>query len=383
MHEEKKTAMKYIAFVSRIIVGAVFIFSGFVKAVDPLGSAYKFIDYFAAFNLTWLNDFAVILGVCLSAIEFLIGAALFVGLKTKPASWLALLFMAFFTPLTLYLAVKNPVSDCGCFGDAIIMTNWQTFYKNLILFALTLITFFWRKKFKPLMSCKKEWIVVLVLVLIPVGISIYGLRHLPIIDFRPWKVGSSMKIEGDTEDKYYVTYRNKETGETQEYLSPNFPWDDSTWLANWEFVEQRVETVPFPETYIYMGDADGQDYFKDYTQHSDYQFLLIVYDIETANLDNIEKIKEFSIKSIENNIGFVGITGSKPETTQEFIEKYEMPFEIYFSDEITLKTVIRANPGLVLIKDGVVLKKWNHRDIPKFETIEFDKLAAKYITSEQ
>jgi uncharacterized membrane protein YphA (DoxX/SURF4 family) len=374
--------MKYLAIVSRIIVGAVFIFSGFVKAVDPLGSAYKFIDYFAAFNLTWLNDFAVILGVALSAIEFLIGAALFVGVRTKIASWLALLFMAFFTPLTLYLAVNNPVSDCGCFGDAIIMTNWQTFYKNLIIIAFTIIAFLWRKKFKPLMSCKKEWIVVFLLALIPVGISIYGLRHLPIIDFRPWKVGSSMKIEGDVEDKYYVTYKNKETGETKEYLSPNFPWDDSTWVANWEFVDQRIEAVPFPETYIYMGDADGQDYFKDYTQHSDFQFLLIMYYIEDACLKHIEEIKNLSMKSFENNIGLVGITGSTPEVTNKFIQDYQIPFDIYYSDEITLKTIVRANPGLVLIKEGVVLKKWNHRDIPEFDEIEFDKLAEKYITSE-
>ena len=325
---------------------------------------FRSVDYFAVFNLTWLNDFAVVLGVGLSAIEFLIGATLLVGVRTKIASLFALIFMAFFTPLTLYLALKNPVSDCGCFGDAIILTNWQTFYKNLVIIAFAIITFIWRKKFKVLMSCKKEWIAVSLMTLIPLLVSAHALRHLPIMDFRPWKVGTTMKIEGDTEDKYYVTYQNKQTGETQEYLSPDFPWGDTAWVANWEFVDQRIEAVPFPETYIYIGNEDGEDFLDACTKHMD-------------------RIIEFAEKSFSSNIGFIGITGSTPETTEKFIQDYEIPFEMYYSDEITLKTIVRANPGLVLIKDGVMLKKWNHRDIPKFEDVQFEKLAEKYLTKSE
>ncbi len=371
--------MKYVAYILRFILGAVFIFSGFVKAVDPLGFAYKIIDYFAAFNMQWFDSFAVFFSIAMSALEFAIGAALFFGIKNKLSSWLVLLFMTFFTGLTLYLALKNPVSDCGCFGDAIILTNWETFYKNVFLIVFAVITFLWRKKFKKLFSCRVEWLLMLVLLAIPVGVSIYGMRHEPIIDFRPWKTGASLKIQGDTEEKYYVTYKNKETGETKEYLSPDFPWNDSVWVATWEFVGQRVDAPPFPKTYIYMGDEQGHDYFKSFTQHENFQFILIMYYIEKANLNNIQKIKEFAEKSFAVNIDFIALTGSTPEKVKQFRENYEIPFEMFYSDEITLKTVVRSNPGLILIKDGTIISKWNHRDIPQFEEVDFDRLAAKYL----
>lgn len=369
--------MKIIAYISRILLGAVFIFSGIVKAIDPLGSAYKFMDYFAAFNIQWLDSFAVFLSISLSAFEFIIGAALFFGIKNRLSAWLGLLFMAFFTPLTLYLAIKNPVTDCGCFGDAIILSNWETFYKNVVFIVFAIITFIYRNRFKKLFNCRTEWIFIVLLLMIPVGMSICGLRHEPVIDFRPWKIGSSMKIEGAEDDKYFLIYKNRETGEIQEYLSPNFPWDDSLWMATWEFVDQRVEAAPFPETYIFMGDENGQDYFKSFTQHPGYQFLLIMYYIENADLKNIENINTFAQKSVEQGIDFVAITGSTPETANEFSEKYAVPYEIFFSDEITLKTVIRSNPGLVLIHDGIVISKWSHRDIPEFEKIDFEKLTQK------
>jgi uncharacterized membrane protein YphA (DoxX/SURF4 family) len=374
--------MKIIAYIFRFLLGAVFIFSGIVKAIDPLGSAYKFMDYFAAFNMQWMDSFAVFLSIFMSALEFIIGAALFFGIVNRLASWGGLLFMSFFTPLTLYLAIKNPVTDCGCFGDALIMTNWETFYKNVALIIFAIVTFIYRKKFKKILSCKKELILAVVLALIPVFISIYGLRHLPIIDFRAWKVGSSMKLDTSVEDKYYVSYQNKETGEIQEYLSPNFPWDDPEWVENWEFIGQRVDAAPFPENYIYIGDENGQDYFKTFTQHPDYQFLLVMYYIEDANLKNMENIKQFAIKSFENNIDFIAITGSTPKTVAEFKETQDIQFEVFYSDEITLKTIIRSNPGLVLIKDGTILDKWSHRDIPKFEDIDFEKLSQKYLKTE-
>lgn len=367
------------ATIARFSVGAVFVFSGFVKALDPYGFAYKIIDYFAAFNLQWLDSFAIILSISMSALEFIIGASLFFGIKNRLSAWLVFIFMIFFTGLTFYLALENPVSDCGCFGDAIILTNWETFYKNVVLIVLAVITFIWRKKFKKLFSCRIEWLIAIILLAIPVGVSIYGMRHEPIIDFRPWKTGTSMKIDGDTEEKYYVTYKNMVTGETKEYLSPDFPWNDSVWVATWEFVGQRVEAPPFPETYIYMGDEKGQDYFKSFTQHENFQFILIMYYIEKTNVDNIEKIKKFAEKSFAVNIDFIALTGSTPEKAAQFRQDYDIPFEFFFSDEITLKTVLRSNPGLMLLKDGTVIAKWSHRDIPEFDKVDFNGLAKKYL----
>lgn len=374
--------MKYIALFSRTVLGLVFIFSGFVKAVDPLGSAYKFMDYFMAFNIEWLDPIAVVLSVALSALEFIIGAALFFGLKNKISAWGGLLFMVFFTPLTLYLALKNPVSDCGCFGDAIILTNWETFYKNLIILVFAIITFLWRRKFAQRLSCKVQWLLIALLLIVPVGISVYGLNHLPIIDFRAWKVGNSMKMDPNIVDKYYVTYQNKETGELKEYLSPDFPWDDSTWVATWEFVDQRIEAAPRPHNLIYITDANGEDYSKMLTQNPDFQFLLVMYYLDEANMDDFDEIKDFAASSFDNGVEFAAVTGSTPDEVSEFIAVYEPGFELYFADEIVLKTVIRSNPGLVLIKDGTILAKWHHNDIPDYDEVEFEKLENKFLKKE-
>jgi len=374
--------MKIVAYICRLLLGAVFIFSGFVKAVDPLGSAYKFHDYFGAFNVQWLDSSALLLSIFLSALEFVIGMALFFGVLNRLAAWGGLLFMGFFTPLTLYLAIANPVSDCGCFGDAIIMTNWQTFYKNLIFMVFAIITFIYRNRFKKLFCCKVEILIVFFFMLISVGFSVYGLRNLPVLDFRPWKVGNSMKMDTETDDRYYLIYRHIETGELSEYLSPDFPWDDSLWMATNEFVDQRIEAAPLPETYLYMGDENGHDYFKAFTQHSDFQFILFMYDVETANLRNMKAIKLLAEKSMENGIDFVGLTSSLPEKAHDFIKKHNLAFEFFFSDAITLKTVIRSNPGLMLIQDGVILKKWSHRNIPEFESVRFEELSDKYVKKE-
>ncbi len=354
-------------------------FSGFVKAVDPLGSSYKFVDYFSAFNIQWLDPLSVVFAVLLSALEFLIGAALFLGVKNKLFAWLCLLFMSFFTPLTLYIAIANPVDDCGCFGDAIIMTNWQTFYKNIFLMIFASIVFIHRKNFRTFFRYKTEWGITFVFFLIPVAISIYGLRHLPVIDFLPWKVGQSMKIDENFEEKYYAIYKNKETGEHREYLSSEIPWQDSMFLANWEFIDTRIVSAPLPENYFLIADTAGNDQFKSFTQHDNYQFLLIFCYIEDANLKNIEKIKLLHKKASENNIGFIAITASTYERVAEFIENYEIEFEIYYSDEITLKTIIRSNPGLVLIKNGTILTKWHNNDIPEYEKINFKKLSDKHL----
>ena len=374
--------MKIIAIISRTLLGLVFIFSGFVKAIDPLGSAYKFMDYFAVFNMQWLDSFAIILGVLLAAMEFLIGMALLFGLKNKISAWGGLLFMVFFTPLTLYIALKDPVPDCGCFGDAIIMTNWETFYKNIILIIFAIINFAYRNKLKNLFCCKVEWALISVFFLLSCFVSYYGYTNLPIIDFRDWKVGSSMKIDPDEKDKFYVIYKNKETGEIKEYLSPNFPWNDTAWVATWEYIDQRIEPAPLPDNYIFINDKNGDNYSRMLTQNPDFQFLLLMYDIETSKLkdkSNIEKVKLFAEKSFDQGIDFAAIVANSPEVASKFIEDNDINFEIYFSDDITLKTVVRANPGLVLIKEATILAKWHFNNFPELEKIEFQELENKYL----
>ncbi|MDR2040627.1 MAG: DoxX family protein, partial [Bacteroidales bacterium] len=184
--------MKNIAAISRILLGIVFVFSGFVKGIDPLGSTYKFIDYFTAFNLSFLSPLAFILAILMNAAEFLIGVSLILRLRMKVSAWAVFLFMCFFTVLTFILALTNPVSDCGCFGDALVLTNWETFFKNLVLMALALIVFLYRKKYEPVYRPVTEWICVVLIAGVIIGISVYCYRHLPLLDFRPYSVGANI-----------------------------------------------------------------------------------------------------------------------------------------------------------------------------------------------
>lgn len=211
--------MKLLRNICRILVGLLFIYSGFVKGIDPLGSDYKFADYFNAFNMSWMGFSTLFFSFVLSLAEFLIGMCLFLNIKTRWAAWGALIFMAIFTPLTLILAIKNPVTDCGCFGDALILTNWETFGKNVILLLMTLVIFYNKNKFRPVFNFLEQTVLLVCTIALMLCIEFYSYRHLPIIDFRPYAIGNNiaegMTIpEGAPHDEYKITlkYKNKSTG---------------------------------------------------------------------------------------------------------------------------------------------------------------------------
>jgi uncharacterized membrane protein YphA (DoxX/SURF4 family) len=187
--------MKVLRNFSRIIIAPVFVFSGFVKAIDPLGSAYKFSDYFEAFGLDFLMPTALVLAILLSTAELVIGLNLIMGVVMRTTSWALFIFMSFFTLLTLIIALTNPVTDCGCFGDALILTNWQTFWKNILFMIPTLFIFYGRKRFRPVASMAGEWSIVLVFIITGVSLSIYTYRNLPVFDFRPYKVATHIPTD--------------------------------------------------------------------------------------------------------------------------------------------------------------------------------------------
>ena len=220
--------MKLLRNICRILVGIVFIYSGFVKGVDPLGSDYKFTDYFNAFGMSWMGFSTLFFSFLLSMAEFLIGICLFLNIKLKTAVWGAILFMGFFTPLTLILAIKNPVTDCGCFGDALILTNWETFWKNIILLAMTLVIFYTRDKYKPIFNFLEQTVVLVGTVIFMFCIQWYSFRHLPIVDFRPYAIGKNISEgmaipDGAPHDEYAITlkYKNKQTGEVKDFTEEN------------------------------------------------------------------------------------------------------------------------------------------------------------------
>lgn len=355
---------------SRLFVGLVFLFSGFVKGVDPLGTAYRIEDYFIAYGADWAMPFALFLSIALSTLEFVLGIALFFNTRIKALSWILFALMLFFTGLTFYDALYNPVPDCGCFGDAIKLTNWQTFYKNVVLMVFVFVIFKQRHKFKSLISNKTQNVIVLLFVLVFSIFSVYQYNHLPMIDFRNWKIGNDMKSKEAVPDKVYLIYQNKESGEQQEFLSPDYPWSDSVWMSQWEFVDQRVESGVNTTHDLYISTIDGYDITRDIIENQDYQFLFISWDLNKAPVDALDHIKRLTPFFDENDIFIVGLTGSLTQDIEMISEKHQIDFNFYSVDDIVLKTMIRANPGLMLLKNGIVLNKWHHNDFPDIDELE-------------
>jgi len=368
--------MKWIANLSRILIGIVFVFSGFVKGVDPLGTAYKLEDYFVAFNWGFFIPFALFLSILLCTIEFAIGVMLLLNLRMRITSWLLLLVMVFFTALTLNDALYNPVPDCGCFGDAIKLTNWQTFYKNLVLLPLAVLVLTYRKKFKPFTSSGRQWLIAGFFMAFFAGFSYYCYSHLPIIDFTEWKTGHKLYPENPKPVKYFLTYRNKQTGEQKEYVSPDYPYNDSTWMAQWEFVSQRVED---PNTYygksLIITDTAGNNVTESIIRNPGYQLIVNSYNLAKADREAFARLNDFCAKAFNDSISAVVLVSAENSEIKKFIIKNKLHLDFCTTDDIVLKTIVRSNPGLLLIKDGVIIKKWHHNDFPDYE--DFKKIIGK------
>jgi len=245
----------------RILLGLVFIFSSFVKGIDPLGTAYRVEDYLDAYGWYSLWHFSLFLSILLITVEFVLGVALLFKFRARAASFGALLLMTFFTVITYYDAKYNMVPDCGCFGDAIKLSNQGTFYKNIILIVLAILVFAGSRRMKRSLPFWLQNILLIMVASLYVFFIFYNYNHLPMIDFREWKEGKDMKAANQDAIKTFVIYKNKETGETKEFESPNYPWNDSVWMSQWEFVDQRIDrsAVEIKHHLIIM-DESGSDY---------------------------------------------------------------------------------------------------------------------------
>jgi uncharacterized membrane protein YphA (DoxX/SURF4 family) len=364
--------VKILSGFSRILTGIVFVFSGFVKAVDPLGSTYKFTDYFYAFNLPSLEVIALPLAMVLSAIELLVGISMLTGYRIRIGAWALTLFMAFFTILTFYLALANPVTDCGCFGDAIIMTNWQTFFKNLILLPFVTVIFLRRKKILPVYRDYQEWAYLVLFTVLIFSLQIYSLRHLPPLDFRPYNIGTyipdKMTVpDGMQHDEYQTFLYYEKDGNVEEFTEDNFPWDDSTWT----FVDTKhVLVIKGYEPPIHdftIVDQDGFDLADMILSDQGFSMLLVSNNIAKADPEALIKANDLSLYCSSRDCSFYCLSSSSRDEVEEISASLGLAFDIYTTDEITLKTIVRSNPGLMLLKDGVVLDKWHANDLPEYQ----------------
>ncbi|NCA86156.1 MAG: DoxX family membrane protein [Clostridia bacterium] len=365
---------KRMLMVARIFVGLLFLFSGFSKGVDPLGTAYRIEDYFIAFGTDWMMPSAVFFSFLLNTAELLLGGFLIFNIKPRITAWLVLLIMLVFTIITFNDAINNPVPDCGCFGDALIMSNWQTFYKNIVIMALVLLLFINRNQLVISFRNATEWTLAVGLAAVFITFQFLNYINLPMMDFRSWKIGNRIYVENPLPVKYYLTYRDTQTGQTKEYISPDFPYNDSVWMARWEFVGQRVEDPNrLPGMDLAIINFEGEDVTGDYLQNPDYHFITVAWDLKITDRKAFQQIYHLYQAAEENGYGFIVLTATLPNDIQHFLEQQNIPFDIPFfnADDITLKTMIRANPGLILIKDGAVIDKWHNNHLPSW--VELNK----------
>jgi hypothetical protein len=351
------------------LLGAVFVFSGFVKAIDPLGTTYKFEEYFRTFG-GFFESFVSIsfaLSVLLSAIELLIGLSLLLRVQLKFAIYAAFLFMLAMTPLTLYIAIKNPVSDCGCFGDALVISNWATFFKNLVFISFSIVLLIYRSRLKSFFSCRTQLILLPAFLLTGIGLSLYCFHHLPLIDFLPYKVGvnipNAMTVpENAPVDKYETTFIYAKNGIQKEFTLQNYPKGDSTW----KFVDQKTVIVTEGYKAPIHDFSILNEHFEDITEQVLYDtgstYLLIMYDLKQSSPKGIAKTEALYQKSILTGANFYALTASSDEEVLAFKSANKVTYPFCKTDPTTLKTMIRANPGLILIKNGTITGKWNWSD---------------------
>jgi hypothetical protein len=361
--------MKIIRHISRIIIGLVFIFSGTVKAIDPLGSAYKFHDYFQAFNMGFLNKLSLPLAVLLCTTEFIAGFSVLTGLRQRTGLWLVMLMMIIFTPLTFVLALTNPVSDCGCFGDAVHLTNWQTFGKNIILLAAVILLFGGIKKIRQRFKTSAEWIAISSAGILFVAFAVFNLRYLPVIDFLPYKTGvkiaEKMIIPEDAPaDIYETTFIYEKDGNRKEFSLNNYPANDTSW----KFIDQKSVLIkkgykPPIHDFTITG-TEGDDMTQKVLSNPGYTMLMITKKLHEAKSGNLASGFELGRFCRSNGIDFMILTSSGSEETKS----YDNGLRFFSTDETTLKTMIRSNPGYILLKDGTIIGKWSSAGCPDKES---------------
>ncbi|WP_394677179.1 BT_3928 family protein [uncultured Sphingobacterium sp.] len=388
---QQRTKTNYLLGFCRIFTGLLFIFSGFIKANDPTGFGYKLQEYFEVFHLTAFNEYATAIAVVICGFEILLGALLLLGVYANTVAWGLLLLILFFTFLTFYSAFFEVVTSCGCFGDAIPLTPWQSFSKDLVLLALILIIFFNRKQLRSIIKGSgNQFVATVITAIISLGIGIYTVNYLPFIDFLPYKVGNNLPSlmvlpegkQGDLFEQIY-TMKNKKTGETKKvndkvYMADKL-WEDESWEIIGEPESKLVKKgydIPIPD--LLITDADGVDHTQEIIANPYYNLVIVAKDLSSTNIDAVQKINQAAIQLTKdyNGLRVVLLTASASKDAQYLSDKMQLIAEIFYADLIPLKSMVRANPGVLLLKGGNVVGKWHYNNFPDAKTIE-DKFLSK------
>jgi hypothetical protein len=400
--------MKVFLRILAMLVGAFFIFSGFVKAVDPIGFSYKLEEYFEVFAettvsvgwfsalMTWFKGLSLFLSVFIVVLEMVLGWMLFFAIQMRWTAGLMLLLMLFFTFLTAYAWYTGKITDCGCFGDFMKLKPYETFYKDVALTILALIIFLFHRRITPLFG-KVTSNMLLVLGIGASGfLCAYCLRHLPIIDFRAYKIGNNIREQmslppGAQPDQYVsiLRYKNKTSGETGDYVMvsqgedqqpwfserglKSLPWQDSLWMAGHEFVDSKSELVKKGEkpkiTDFYVWDHDNADKTAAVLDEQGYHFWVVAYDMNKANQRAFQQLNALAAAAEKNQLPFVALTSTPYSELDPIRHELNAAFPFYYADATVLKTIIRSNPGLLLLNGPVVVDMWHYNDFPSFDQV--------------
>lgn len=369
--------MKILVQVIRLLVGVLFIFSGFIKANDPMGFAFKMEEYFTVFGMEWAKPLALSLSMFVCIYEIVFGFFILIGYRVTLSLWALLLMILYFTFLTFYSAYYNKVTDCGCFGDFLHLKPWESFWKDIVLMILLIFLFFVKKDLKALVSPKLTGMINVVAILMSVGFPIYTYNFLPVFDFRPYKVGTniidaSSIPEGASQGKYetFFIYKNIQTGERKQFDMKNYPWQDTlTWEhdSTWN-VELEAPYAP-PIHDFHINTTDGFEYTEDILKDPGYKFFLVSYALDKTDADAFREMNDFAQLCLKNNIPFMVLTASS-EMIDQFKTEHNLNMDFYLVDATQLKTMIRSNPGLVLLKGPVVVDMWHYHSFPSFTEVQ-------------
>ncbi|WP_179320941.1 BT_3928 family protein [Winogradskyella helgolandensis] len=363
--------MKYIVQLSRIFTGILFIISGFIKLNDPLGFSYKLEEYFSSdvLNIEFLIPYALGISVLVVVFEVVLGVFLLIGYKPKFTVWSLLLMIVFFTFLTFYSAYFDKVKDCGCFGDALAMTPWESFSKDVVLLVLILILFVGVKHIKPIFSKLPTTVIALLSFIVSLWFGYHVLMHLPSIDFRAYAIGNNlpeeMAIPDDAQKPILeYTWTFNVNGEEQEFVTNgSYPSVDGEYVG--------VETKTIDEGYIpaiqdFSIESDEED-LTSYFLEKDKLVMIAMYNVNKGESEGMAKLKSFADDAMKKEYTVIGLSSSGPADKAQVKADYNLDFDIYLCDEKVVKTIVRANPGIIILNKGTVVNKAHWNDIEDIE----------------
>jgi hypothetical protein len=362
---------KFIDQFSRFFVGGLFIFSGLIKLNDPIGTEIKLEEYFEVFGQDFgsffliFKPYALEIGMFLIVLEVVLGVAVLINYRMEITTKVLLALIIFFTFLTFYSAYFNKVTDCGCFGDAIKLTPWESFIKDVILIVFILHLFWYRKKYRPLLYTLQGHAVIGFTTVISLVLGIYAVLHLPFIDFRAYRIGNNIpqQMLPPEQPIFEYTFLKKENGEqikSEKYLTDTLQY-------KYVGVEQTNEEKTKAKITDYaVSSVEGEDITQSTFEGT--KLLFIIYDAAKASTKNIDKISML-IKSLDGKIEMMALTASSSEQFEAFRHENQLAIPYYFADATVLKTIVRSNPGITLWVNGTVKGMWHHNDTPTAEEV--------------